>query len=149
MDERYLRNMPALSEDEMKKLREKRVLVVGCGGLGGYICEMLLRAGVGFVRAVDGDVFEKTNLNRQLLSSVSALGKNKAAAAAERAAQIAPESGFEAVCEFLSEENAASLLRGCDCAIDALDNVPARRILSKACSEILTLCRAGKRSSVS
>ena len=58
MNERYLRNLSALSEGECRLLRSKRILVVGCGGLGGYIIEMLTRIGVGAIRAVDGDRFD-------------------------------------------------------------------------------------------
>ena len=54
MEERYIRNLGALSEAECALLREKTVLVAGCGGLGGYLIEMLLRLGVGEIRAADG-----------------------------------------------------------------------------------------------
>ena len=67
MDERYVRNLGALSERECNLLRTKTVFVAGCGGLGGYLIEMLLRLGVGTIRAADGDAFEASNLNRQLL----------------------------------------------------------------------------------
>ena len=83
MEARYARNIPALSATECEILRQKRVLVVGCGGLGGHVIDQLARIGVGSIRAVDGDVFEETNLNRQLLSSVPLLGVNKAKAAAD------------------------------------------------------------------
>ncbi|MBR2880002.1 MAG: ThiF family adenylyltransferase, partial [Oscillospiraceae bacterium] len=46
MDKRFLRNIPSISEAEQNLLREKKVFVAGCGGLGGYICEYLVRAGV-------------------------------------------------------------------------------------------------------
>ena len=58
--------------------------VIGCGGLGGYAIEMLARAGVGHIRVCDGDVFDETNLNRQLLCTEDVLGKSKAEAAADR-----------------------------------------------------------------
>ena len=86
MEERYIRNLGALTEQECARLRTKTVFVAGCGGLGGYLIEMLLRLGVGAIRAADGDVFEASNLNRQLLSSTRNLGRSKAAAAANRAA---------------------------------------------------------------
>ena len=88
MEERYIRNLGALTEEECAVLRGKTVFVAGCGGLGGYLIEMLLRLGVGEIRAADGDVFEASNLNRQLLSSPSTLGSGKAAAAAARAKEI-------------------------------------------------------------
>ena len=63
MDPRYARNVPALSEAECELLRRKRVLVVGCGGLGGHLIDMLARIGIGSLRVVDGDAFEPSNLN--------------------------------------------------------------------------------------
>ena len=135
MEERYIRNLGALSEKECAMLREKTVLVAGCGGLGGYLIEMLLRLGIGEIRAADGDAFEASNLNRQLFSSPSSQGKSKAEAAAMRAALVYPDIRFEAIPQFVTEENAAGQIRGCDVVLDALDNIQARRTLVRACAQ--------------
>ncbi len=135
MEERYIRNLGALSEEECALLRGKTVLVAGCGGLGGYLIEMLLRIGVGEIRAADGDRFEASNLNRQLLSLPEFLGRPKAEVAAERAAAVNPDVRFMAVPEFVTEANVRQLIRGCDAVLDALDNISSRHILSKACAE--------------
>lgn len=135
MEERYIRNLGALTEQECTALRKKTVFVAGCGGLGGYLIEMLLRLGVGEIHAADGDAFEASNLNRQLLSSPSSLGKPKAEAAAMRAELVNPDVRFVAVPQFVTEENAAELIRGSDAVLDALDNIQARRTLARACTE--------------
>ena len=135
MDERYARNIPALTAAECQILRQKRVLVVGCGGLGGHIIDQLSRIGVGAIRAVDGDVFEPSNLNRQLLSEVSLLNTSKAKAAAAHIARVNPDISAEAVESFLTDDNAAELLTGCDIVMDALDNIQSRRILAAACAK--------------
>ena len=135
MEARYARNIPALTEAECLALRQKRVLVVGCGGLGGHIIDQLARIGVGTIRVVDGDAFDPSNLNRQLLSSVSLLGTSKAKAAAEHVARVNPDTGTEAVPVFLTEENAAQLVADCDIVMDALDNISSRKILAAACAE--------------
>ena len=135
MEPRYERNLPALTEEACQILRKKRVLVVGCGGLGGHIIDQLARIGVGFLRVVDGDVFEASNLNRQLLSSVPLLGVSKAKAAADHIARVNPDVAVEAAEAFLSESNAESLLENCDIVMDALDNIPCRRILAAACEK--------------
>lgn len=132
---RYMRNIPALTEAECAMLRGKRVLVVGCGGLGGHLIDQLARIGIGAIRAVDGDVFEASNLNRQLLSEVSLLGTGKARAAADRIRRVNPEVKVEAVAVYLTEENAPSLLSECDAVLDGLDNIQSRRILAAACAE--------------
>ncbi len=64
MDNRYERNIETLTKDENEKLKEFKVCIIGCGGLGGYIIEMLARIGIGYIRVVDGDVFDSSNLNR-------------------------------------------------------------------------------------
>lgn len=133
MERRYERNIPALTEAECSLLRQKRVLVVGCGGLGGHIIDQLCRIGIGSLKVVDGDVFEGTNLNRQLFSRVSLLGVSKAKSAAEHIAQVNPSVQVEAIPEFMTEDNVHALVTGCDAVIDALDNIPSRRILSAAC----------------
>ena len=135
MEARYARNIPALSEEECLLLRQKRITVVGCGGLGGHIIDQLARIGIGFLRVVDGDVFEETNLNRQLLSEVSLLGSGKAKAAADRVHRVNPQVQVDAVAEFLTKENAPQLLKDCDIVVDALDNIPSRKLLAAACAE--------------
>ena len=135
MDGRYARNIPALTEAECEILKQKRILVVGCGGLGGHIIDQLARIGVGFLRVVDGDVFEASNLNRQLLSSVPLLGISKAKAAADHIARVNPDVAAEAVEEFLTKDNAAALIAGCDVVMDALDNIESRKLLSAACEQ--------------
>ena len=135
MQARYLRNVPALSEKECALLGAKRVAVIGCGGLGGHIIELLARVGVGYIKAVDGDVFEPSNLNRQLFSEPWVLGKSKARTARNRIEWVNPDIEVEAVEAFLTEENALDIVSGCDVVMDALDNVSARRVLSRACEK--------------
>lgn len=136
IDLRHSRNIPALTPAEQDVLSRKTVAVIGCGGLGGHLIELLTRIGVGSIRAVDGDVFEETNLNRQLLSSISSLGRSKAEAAGERAAAIDPGVRVTAFPVFLTRENARELLSGCEAVLDGLDNIDARHILSDACLEL-------------
>ena len=135
MQDRYLRNIPALSDEECRLLQTKRVLIVGCGGLGGHLISSLLRIGVGNLRIVDGDVFDPSNLNRQLFSSVPVLGQNKARIAAQSASNINPNVHVDVIEEFFTEENAAVLLQDCDIVLDALDNIPSRRLLAFACEK--------------
>lgn len=135
MNERFSRNLPALSPEEQQRLAGSTVCVVGCGGLGGYLIEHLSRIGVGAITVIDGDCFEPSNLNRQLLCTVSKLGTPKAAAAAERIRSIDPDIRVRAETAFLREENAAALLQGADLVLDALDNADARSVLASACRE--------------
>ncbi|MBQ6586169.1 MAG: HesA/MoeB/ThiF family protein [Coriobacteriales bacterium] len=132
---RYSRNIKALSEEESASLAGKRVCVVGCGGLGGYCLEQLARIGVGTLVAVDGDVFEESNLNRQILATEVNLGQPKVQAAVERIAIVNSLVKVEPHHEMLGEANAAALIHGCDCVIDALDNRASRFWLAHACQQ--------------
>ena len=85
---RYLRNRNTIGIGQQLRLLRSRVAVIGCGGLGGHVIEALARLGVGSITAVDPDVFEESNLNRQVFSSINVLGRNKAEVAAERVAEI-------------------------------------------------------------
>ena len=135
MEPRYARNIPALTLEECRILGTKRILVVGCGGLGGHIIDQLARIGVGFLRVVDGDVFEPSNLNRQFLSRMHLLGTSKARAAAEHVARVNPDIQVEAVEEFMTRQKVRTLIADCDIVLDALDNIPSRRLLAAACAE--------------
>ncbi len=130
--ERYLRNHDALSEADQATLAIDRVLVVGCGGLGGMVIECLARIGVGHLRVVDGDLFEASNLNRQILCSTMNLNRPKTLAAKQRVMAVNPLVEVDAVQANLTVENATSLLADCDVAVDCLDNIPARLVLQEA-----------------
>lgn len=136
MRARYERNIPSLTEEESQLLRTKKVAVIGCGGLGGYIIEQLARLGIGTIRIVDGDVFEESNLNRQLFSDVTVLGKPKTEVSQARIAAVNPDVKVEALHGYLDEHNAADFLRGCDAVVGALDNIYTRRVLERNCEEL-------------
>jgi len=133
---RYDRNLPALSADECAMLAQKKVCIVGCGGLGGNIIEYLARIGVGTLVLVDGDVFENSNLNRQLTSEESLIGQLKAKAAAKRVSKVNSEIKVLAAAELFTKESSARLLQGCDLAIDALDTAESRLVLAQACTDM-------------
>ena len=135
---RYDRNMTALSQEECAALAEKRIVVVGCGGLGGAVIEALARIGVGHLRVIDGDVFEESNLNRQLLCTEEALGREKALVAAERVRAINDEVAVEPIVAYLSEANAPTLLADAECVVDCLDNLEARFWLAHTCQHLGT-----------
>ncbi len=135
MEQRFIRNIPTISEGEQLSLRSKRAVIVGCGGLGGYIAEFMARAGVGGLAVVDGDCFEESNLNRQTLALPSNIGESKARAAEARIKAIDPAIDVRCFEEFFTAENADAILDGADIVLDALDNIPARLLLEDKCAE--------------
>ena len=92
--ERFRRNFGLFSAAEMARLLQSRALVLGCGGLGGHVTELLARSGVGRIRLVDNDVFDESNLNRQRFCSERALGRPKAQTTREALADIAAHDGL-------------------------------------------------------
>lgn len=130
--ERYSRNREALSMADQQLLLAATVVVVGLGGLGGTVAEILARAGVGRLILVDGDVFEESNLNRQLNSTVDTIGAGKAAAAAARIAAVNPSTRTVVHPVFLTAENAAARIENADVAADCLDSLTARFNLARA-----------------
>jgi len=131
---RYQRNRKTLSTEDQLKLFRSTVAVVGCGGLGGYIIEELARLGVGRLKAIDPDVFEEHNLNRQLMSTVAGLGRPKVEAASERVAEINPAVEIIALRDRFCRENGKSLLSGAHVTVDALDNITTRLELADVCA---------------
>ena len=134
--DRYTRNLNCISHDENLILQNSKVCVVGCGGLGGHIIEMLGRLGVGYITAVDADVFEITNLNRQLLSDEKSLGMSKALMAVKRMKIVNSDVEVVPVTEYLDENNASDILDEHDLVIDALDNIDSRLVLEKTCRDL-------------
>jgi molybdopterin/thiamine biosynthesis adenylyltransferase len=130
--ERYKRN-GIFTKEEMKTLFDSKVCIVGCGGLGGYILEMLSRVGVGNITVVDGDVFEESNLNRQILSTTTNIGKSKVHEAKKRVLDVNPDTVLTVVHEFLGTDNVSDIISGSDIAIDALDSIDIRLLLQEEC----------------
>lgn len=129
--ERYLRNFDAFSLQEQLRLLSSQAVMLGLGGLGGYVLELLARAGVGQIRAADGDEFVASNLNRQLFSTRHSLGGYKAAAAAARVKQINPAVVFEPVASFLAEPDMGQFLSGAEVCVDALGGLADRAALMR------------------
>jgi molybdopterin/thiamine biosynthesis adenylyltransferase len=112
------------------------VAVVGAGGLGGTIVELLARQGIGHIIIIDNDRFAEQNLNRQLMSTEKNLGKYKALVAAKRVAQINSAVTVTTFLEKLNKENARKLLKGARVVADALDNLPSRFAVENACRSL-------------
>ena len=132
MDNRYIKNLNALTEEDIIKLNKSHVCVVGCGGLGGYILEFMSRIGIEKITAVDGDVFDESNLNRQLLSNSENLGLYKVAEAQKRINLVNPNINFIGIKNEITEENINMLLpKDVNCIVDAVDNVKTRFLLEE------------------
>lgn len=136
VEKRYLRNIEALTEDECLLLAEKHVAVVGCGGLGGSVVEALARIGVRHLRLIDADIFDETNLNRQVLCTEATVGLHKAEVAKRRILEIDGKAEPEATVSYLDKNNAVDLVHDMDCVVDCLDTLESRFWLAHACQSL-------------
>ncbi|MBU0463830.1 MAG: ThiF family adenylyltransferase, partial [Proteobacteria bacterium] len=136
IEERYDRNFNTLSLEEQKTLGTSKVVVIGLGGLGGSVCEMLARVGIGHLTLIDGDVFEASNLNRQLLSEEHLIGFPKAQAAKNRVNAINSEVIVKHLVEYVDESNMYERIKDADVVMDCLDSIDTRFLLQKAAQKV-------------
>ena len=137
--ERYIRNFSSISKKQQEVLRNSTVAIVGLGGLGGYVLENLVRLGVKGFHLIDKDVFEESNLNRQILSTELNLGSSKAHEALKRA-QVIDHEVKAKVFDAQLDENSTQMLKGADIVVDCLDSIEWRFQLEELCDKLdLTL----------
>lgn len=136
MKKRYSRNISTLTPEENEKLKDFKVCIVGCGGLGGYIIEMLARIGIGNLTVVDMDVFDESNLNRQILSCENNLGDSKVFEALKRINSINSDVKVSVVENGFNENNGIDVIRNHHVVVDALDNIQSRLLLQEYCKKL-------------
>ena len=119
-----------LGDEGFEKLNSSHVLVVGLGGVGGYVAEQLTRAGIGELTIVDGDVVSQSNMNRQLLALQSTQGKPKAEVMAARLRDINPDIKLHVVNQFMKDQALIDLIsQPYDYVVDAIDTVSPKVFL--------------------
>ncbi len=125
--QRLMRTGLLVGEEGIKKLQNARVMIIGVGAVGGYALEAIARAGIGHITVVDFDVFDESNINRQILALTSTIGRKKVEVAAERIKQINPDCQVEMKDMFVGASTLPSLLTGeFDMVIDAIDSLNAK-----------------------
>jgi len=125
------RQMSIVTKSQQTRFKESKIAVIGCGGLGGTVIEMLARMGVGELNIIDNDSFDMSNLNRQLMSSIDCLGKSKSEVTKEKIRLVNPYVKVNAFNEELNEKNLDRIIGNCDIAIDGLDNLVTRVLISR------------------
>lgn len=134
MADQFARTELLLGRSGMDRLSRARVAVFGIGGVGGYVCEALVRSGVGALDLIDSDRVSLTNLNRQIIATWNTLGQYKVDAMRERIAQINPKAEVRTWRTFFLPENADEFpFAEYDYVADAVDTVTAKiSIIMKA-----------------
>lgn len=115
------RNIGVLSIKDQEQLRKTCIAVAGCGGMGGFAAEQLVRLGLGRLKIADFDTFQTHNLSRQCASTTTNLGRNKAEVLAGYFKEINPELELEVFTNGVGTENAGKFVEGAAAVIDGID----------------------------
>lgn len=126
-----------IGEEELIKLNNSHVLIVGLGGVGSYAAEFICRAGIGNITIVDGDIVDTTNRNRQLPALHSTIGKGKARVMADRMLDINPELNLTVIDYFQKPEDTFQLVaeNRFDYVMDCIDSISPKVNLIRSCVE--------------
>ena len=117
------RQMSIVTRSEQERFKDAKITVIGCGGIGGETIEMLARMGIGELVLVDKDAFDLSNLNRQTLATITDLGLDKSAVAAEKVRLINPYVKTTIFNEHVDQTNIDKVIGDSDIVIDALDKI--------------------------
>lgn len=119
------------TQKQQKTLKKAKVSVIGCGGLGGNITEQLVRCGFENITIIDQDVFDASNLNRQLRSNINTIGKPKVEITNKYLLNINSKANITSYNTKISSENINKILTGSEIIIDAVDNIYTRILVSR------------------
>lgn len=134
MNEKFIRTDMLFGEDSSDILKNKKVAVFGCGGVGGYAIEALVRSGVGTLEVIDNDRVSVSNINRQIIATEKTVGRLKTEAIYERAKEINGDVTIIARNEFFLPETADNFdFKSYDYVIDAIDTVAGKLALAEIC----------------
>ena len=144
--EQYARILKLINADQLTTIQNKKVVIVGVGGVGGYALETLVRFGIKNISVIDNDMVDITNLNRQIISNYNVLGQNKVEIALKRALSINPNGNFRGDNVFLNQDNLAEFIPDdSDYILDCCDTVTTKIALIKFAKErnIPIICAMG------
>ena len=124
--DQFSRTELLIGKEAIEKLKNSKVAIFGIGGVGSYVLEGLVRAGVGKFVLVDKDKVDITNLNRQIIATTKTVGQSKVQVAKERILEINPNANVEIYQEFFLPESKGILDETVDYVVDAVDTVTAK-----------------------
>src|SRR5574344_395654 len=127
----YSRTELLIGQENLQKLKQSHILIVGLGGVGAWVAEELARAGIGQMTIVDGDEVEESNINRQLIALHSTIGKKKSQVLAQRLLDINPAIKLNSLSEYLRDDRMIQVLKAekYDYVVDAIDTLSPKVFL--------------------
>ena len=146
IDERAERTKLLIGDEGVERLKKCKVLVFGVGGVGGFICEALARAGIGAIDIVDNDVVSASNINRQIIATVDTIGMPKVEIMEKRIHSINPDCKVNVYsCFYLPDDETVVNMfkwKEYDYVVDAIDTVAAKL-------DIITRCKKAETAIIS
>ena len=144
--EQYARILKLIDEETLKKIQDKKIIIVGVGGVGGFALEALTRFGIKNITIIDNDTVDITNLNRQIISNHEVINENKTTVAKKRMISINPEGNFMDYNIFLNQDNLKEFISDdTDYILDCCDTVTTNISLIKYAKskDIPIICAMG------
>ena len=124
-----------IGKNALQEIQKKKVLVVGIGGVGGYVVEALVRSGIQKIIIIDSDVVDITNKNRQIIALDSTIGKKKVEVMKDRILDIYSQCQVEALDIFLEKDNIVNIFEKYqpDYVVDACDTITTKKEIIRYC----------------
>ena len=123
---KFSRTELLIGKENVKKLNKSKVAIFGIGGVGSFVVEGLVRAGVGNFVLIDHDIVSETNINRQIIATTKTIGMSKVEVARERILEINPDAKVEIIKEFFMPDSKEILDNSIDYIVDAIDTITAK-----------------------
>jgi|LGVF01.2.fsa_nt_gb molybdopterin/thiamine biosynthesis adenylyltransferase len=130
------KNLGIMSKEELLLISKKNVLIIGVGGLGGYVASSLARLGVKEITIVDFDKFDESNINRQLYANTKTLGKSKVEITKQQLIDINPDINITIIDKRYDENIDLSKFDSIDIVFDAVDNIPTKVLIENHCAKL-------------
>ncbi len=137
MEDKFSRTEMLIGNDGLKKLSESKVAVFGLGGVGSYVCEGLVRGGIGNFVLIDFDKVDESNINRQLIATSKTVGRQKVDLMKERILEINPDANVEVYREFYMADSQSDIItEDLSYAVDCMDTIMAKIAVICKCDEL-------------
>ena len=133
----FIRSELLLGEGSINTLKSKTIIVFGCGGVGSYVIEGLVRTGISNFIIVDNDTVSKSNINRQIIATANTVGKSKVEVTKERILSINPSANVKTFETFILEDSLETIcFENVDYVVDCIDTISGKIAIIKKAKEL-------------
>lgn len=139
-----------IGKESLNKIKEKNIVVLGLGGVGGYVVEALVRSGIENITIIDNDTIDISNINRQIIANMDNIGKYKTDEFEKRILSINNNVKIKKISSFITDDNIGSIFKDkIDYFIDACDTISTKKLVIEKCIsnniKFITCLGTGKR----